>query len=254
MRIRPFRRLFPFMALALALVAAAAACGSERPQTLEERSRAAPTPSAPPSSGTTTTTTAPEPETGPSTTGPSDCMGAVIHSVNASVGGQPWRSVCIAVGGLLRLTSLGPDGLAATSWDSIDCDYEGAVHECRLIQTGTVKLTITNTHGARPLTVTVASASSPPKPSTACTTSSPYNIDASYGGPPWRAICAKVGTVVRVQNLGPEGFTVNPRSLVSCWYEAAVRECTLVKAGTVTFTTRHTPEVELRSLIVVAIL
>jgi hypothetical protein len=249
MRIRPSRRLSLFVALALTLVAPAA-CGSGGPRTLEEQPRAAPTPGAQ-TSGTTTTTA---PQTNPSATSTSACMGAVIHTVDASIGGQPWPSLCIAVGGLLRLTSLGPDNLTATSWDNIDCGYEAAVYECRLIHTGSVKLTITNGHGTRPLTVMVASASSPPKPSTACTTSSPHSIDASYGGPPWRAICAKVGTVVRVQNLGPEGFTANPRDLVSCWYEAAVRECTLAKAGTVTFTTRHTPELELRSLVVVAVL
>jgi hypothetical protein len=181
-------------------------------------------------------------------------MGAEIHTMDASLGGRPWREICIAVGGLLRLTNLGPGRLVAASWDNVDCDYEAAVHECRLIHTGTVKMTITNSHGDRPLTVVVADASSPPKASPACLTSSPHSIDATYGGPPWRAICVKVGAVLRVQNLGPDGFTVNPRSLVSCWYEAAVRECTFVKAGTVTVTTRHTPESELRSLIVVAVL
>ena len=33
----------------------------------------------------------------------------------------------MAVGGLLRLTNLGPDDLAATAWDNIDCGYQAAV-------------------------------------------------------------------------------------------------------------------------------
>jgi len=181
-------------------------------------------------------------------------MGAVIHTIDASTDGSRWRTVCIAVGGLLRLTNLGPGQLAAASWDNIDCNYEAAVHECRLIHTGMVNFSVTNEHGVRPLTVVVGAASSPPKPSPACATSSPYTIDASRGGPPWAAICAKVGTVVRVESLGPEGFDVKPGNLVSCWYEAAIRECTLVKAGTITFTTQPSPESELRSLIVVAVM
>jgi hypothetical protein len=181
-------------------------------------------------------------------------MGAVIHTIDASAGGPPWRTVCIAVGGLLRLANLGPGQLAAAQRDIVDCDYEAGVHECRLIHTGTVGLTVTNSHGDRPLNLVVSAASSPPKPSPACATSSPHRVDAREMGPPWRAICAKVGTVVRVENLGPEGFDVNPRNLVSCWYEAAIRECTLTRAGTMTFTTRQSPESELRSLIVVAVM
>jgi hypothetical protein len=81
----------------------------------------------------------------------------------------------------------------------------------------------------------------------------PYPIDASSGGPPWRAQCVRIGAVLRVENLGPDGFIVNPPGLVSCWYEAAVRECTFVKAGTVTFTVRYSPDSGPRTLIVVVI-
>jgi hypothetical protein len=159
--------------------------------------------------------------------------------------------LCIAVGGLLLLRNLGPEYLAATSWDKVDCNYEGGVHACRLIHTGTVNLTITNSHGARPLTVVVAKASSPPKPSPACTTT-PDPLDAIGGGPaPW-AICVKIRSVLRIENLGPEGLTVD-RDMVTCWYEAAVRECTFVKTGTVTFTTRYNSDVEPRSLTVVVV-
>jgi hypothetical protein len=157
------------------------------------------------------------------------------------------------VGGLLRLANLGPEYLNASSWDKVDCNYAAGVHACRLIHTGTVKFAIANTHGTRPLTVVVAQAASPPKPSPACTTAIPYPIDASSGGPPWRAECVRIGAVLRVENLGPEGFTVTPRNLVSCWYEAAVRECTFVKAGTVTFTIRYSSDWEPRTLTVVVI-
>jgi hypothetical protein len=177
----------------------------------------------------------------------------VIQTIDASAGGRPWPSLCIAVGGLVRLENLGPGNLGARSWDKVDCAYEGGVHECRLIQLGTVHFTITNTHGVRALTVVVAKASSPPKPSPACTRTVPYHLDALDGGPPWRAFCVKVGAVLRVENLGPEGLSVDPRNIVSCWYEAAVRECTFVRPGTVRLTVTRSAEVEPRTVTVVVV-
>jgi hypothetical protein len=79
-----------------------------------------------------------------------------------------------------------------------------------------------------------------------------YTVVASEGGPPWPAMCVKVGAVLRVENLGPEGFSVSPADKVSCWYEAAVRECRFVKTGTVTFSITH-GEAEARSLAVVVV-
>jgi len=45
--------------------------------------------------------------------------------------------------------------------------------------------------------------------------------------------------VLRVENLGPDGFSVSPADKVSCWYEAGVRECRLIRTGTVRFTITH---------------
>jgi hypothetical protein len=243
---------------ALALIPiVAAACGTAPGQAL-------PQPSSPSTSGTTTSPTAgptvtdPAPATTqppqplPSSNGPPSCLGAVIYTVDASAGGRPWRTVCIAVGGLVRFQYLGPEYLDAKSWDDVDCDYEGGVHACRLIGTGTVRFTVTNSHGARPFTVVVASASNPPKPSPACMgRTETYTIDAFNGGPPWSAVCMKVGAVLRVENLGPEGFTLEPRDAVSCVYEAAVRMCRLVKPATIHITTANSQEI--RPLTVVAI-
>jgi hypothetical protein len=245
MSLRPFR-LAVYVALALTL----AACGSEQPQAVTEQP-VAPAPATPGPTPPSTTTATPPPVTRAPPSGPA-CLGAVIHTVDVSTGGAPWRSVCVAVGGLLRLANLGPGSLDAASWNNVACGYEAGVHECRLIHVGTVKFTVTNSHGRRPLTVVVARASSPPKPSPACTTSTPA-LNAGDGGPPWRAICVKVGSVLRIENLGPEGLSVEPRGLAACRYEAAVRDCTFVKAGTVTFTVQRSPESEIRSLTVVAI-
>lgn len=249
MHTRSFHRLTSLAMLAVATMMTSAACGS----TATPAVPTAPVDTGPaPPAGTS----APSPSAPPATTATSNksaCLGAVVHTVDASEGARPWRSLCIAVGGVVRLANLGPGYLNFAPGDKVDCAYEAGVHECRLVRTGTVTFSVTNAHGVRPLTVVVAPAASPPNPSPACTTTMPYPIDASSGGPPWRAQCVRIAAVLRVENLGPDGFIVNPPGLVSCWYEAAVRECTFVKAGTVTFTVRYSPDSGPRTLIVVVI-
>jgi hypothetical protein len=66
-----------------------------------------------------------------------------------------------------------------------------------------------------------------------------FTIDATEGGPPGRPVCLKTSAVVRVVNLGPDGFRVSPANAVVCSYEAAVRECRFTQPQTVTFTTTH---------------
>jgi hypothetical protein len=240
----PFvHRLTPLAVVASATAVILAGCSTGPPRALPEGPTGTPTATAP--------NTPPAPTGATRTPSQSGCLGAVVHTVDATR--RSWPPACVAVGGLLRFEHLGPGYLDANSWDKVDCAYEGGVHECRLIHTGTVRFTVTNSHGRRPLTVMVSAASSPPKPSPACTATVPYPLDASYGGPPWRAICVKVGAVLRVENLGPEGFSVTPPNFASCTYEAAVRECRLSRAGTLTFTTRVSPESERRTLTVVVI-
>jgi hypothetical protein len=45
-----------------------------------------------------------------------------------------------------------------------------------------------------------------------------------------------VGGVLRVENLGPDGFSRNPSDKVECTYEAGVRMCRLIEPGTIRFT------------------
>jgi hypothetical protein len=45
--------------------------------------------------------------------------------------------------------------------------------------------------------------------------------------------------VLRVTNLGPEGFVVLPAGAVRCSYEAAVRDCHFLRTGTVRFVITH---------------
>jgi len=63
-----------------------------------------------------------------------------------------------------------------------------------------------------------------------------YTIDALRSAPLRSRVCISVGGVVEVRNLGPEGLSVSPADKVSCFYEAAVHPCRLVRTGTVTFT------------------
>lgn len=248
MRNRSIRRLTAVAALALAALAVAA-CNPVEAQSVPSQTPSPATPST-----QTPSVQAPKPSQThvPSTPRPRACFGAVVHTVDANEGGPPWPAVCITVGGVVRLEHLGPEYLSVNPSNKVSCFYAAGVHVCRLVQTGTVRFTIRNSKGTRPLTVVVAEATSPPKPSPACMDAATFTIDANDGGPPWSAMCLKVGAVLRVENLGPDGFSVKPSGTVSCWYEAGVRECRFVKAGTVTFTITR-PEVEIRSLTVVAI-
>jgi hypothetical protein len=254
MHIHSFRHLTTVAALALTSIAAAAACSSTAVQARPGQAPSTASPSA--STRSTATPSSATPSTGapraPNPAGLRSCLGAVRYTIDASEVGPPWSELCIAVGGVLRVENLGPDGFSVIPADKVSCWYEAGVRECRLIRTGTVRFTITYSQAPRPLTVVVAEPSSPPGPSTACTGARTYTVDASEGGPSWPAMCVKVGAVLRVENLGPDGFSVSPVDKVSCWYEAGVRECRFVRSGTVTFTITH-GEAEARYLTVVVI-
>jgi hypothetical protein len=251
MNIRSLRRLTTVGALALATTAAAASCTSAgAPATALPESAGVATPSAasPTPTGSPPTSSGPVPATSspagaPATGAPpagSACLGALVHRIDAADTGPPWKRLCMTVGGVLRVTNLGPEGFSASSWNSIECSYEAAVRDCRLLRAGTVKFTITNAHQTRTLTLVIAKASSSSGPSPACTSrGTTFTIDAAAGGPPGRPVCMKASGVVRVVNLGPEGFQVSPSSAVVCSYEAAVRECRFTHPATVTFTTTH---------------
>ncbi|HZM82400.1 MAG TPA: hypothetical protein VFC19_42310 [Candidatus Limnocylindrales bacterium] len=93
---------------------------------------------------------------------------------------------------------------------------------------------------------TVAPSPARPKPSQvaadplSCMGAVVYRVNYSEGSFKGR-VCIAVGGVVRVENLGPWNLSIDPSGLVSCWYEAAVRECRLIRTGTVTFKTKGVP-------------
>jgi hypothetical protein len=254
MRTHSFRHLIAVAAVGLASMAVSAACASAAvPQPSGQSPGGVLPGTATP--GTATPGTATPSRTHPTAThaatGPPLCLGAVVYRVDASDLGSFNRPVCIAVGGVVRVEHLGPGSLSQSPSGRVSCWYEAGVHQCRLIRTGTVTFHVTRVPKVGSLTVMVAEASSPPKPSPACLSATTFTIDASDGGPPWMALCVKLGVVLRVENLGPNGFSVVPADTVSCRYEAGVRECRFVKTGTVTITTTH--PVETRSLTVVVV-
>jgi hypothetical protein len=175
------------------------------------------------------------PEPGPTSTS-RKCLGTIVHRINAADRGPPWKPLCITVGAVLRFENLGPDNLKITPRDKVDCWYEGGVVECRLIQTGTVRFTLTRDDKIRVLAVAVAKAPANPGPDPACPRVGTYTLDAADFGPFGSAICMKLNTMLRIVNFGPDGFTVSPAANVSGWYQDNERQFHFVKTGTVTFT------------------
>jgi hypothetical protein len=160
----------------------------------------------------------------------------VIYKFDASAARPARSTACITVGGVVRVSPVGPDGMTESGSGAVACDYEAAVHFCRLIETGTVRFAISTSTGTRVLTVRVVKASKPPKPSPACEVAGTYTVDASESGPRPSALCLRVGSTLRLENLGGDQLSASPANLASCWYEAGIQECRLVKAGTVRFT------------------
>ena len=137
------------------------------------------------------------------------------------------------------MTNLGPEGFSASSWDNVECHYEAAVRECRLLRPGTVTFTIVNASQTRTLTVRIVRATSH-TPAPACLgAGKTLVIDAADGGPGNWPICMRSSGTVRVVNLGPEGFRASPAGAVKCSYEGGVRDCRFTGTGVVTLTTTH---------------
>ena len=164
MTTRSRRRRTAVAVLALTTIAAAAACTSAGPVSPlpDTTGTASPSVASPTPTASLRTTPVPAQEVAaPPTSGPA-CLGAVVHRIDASDTGPPWSPLCMAVGGVLRVENLGPDGFAMSPDGNVSCWYEAGVRECRLIQAGTVRFTITNAHQTRRLALVIANASAHP--------------------------------------------------------------------------------------------
>jgi len=240
MRFRPFRHLTVAAIALVTMAACSPIMGGPGPAAADQPPPAEAAPPAP---------AAPPAEAAPPAAVGRSCRGAVVHPVDAAGIGRPWPRLCIQIGGVLRLENLGPDGLRTSPTGKLDCFYAAGVHSCRLVHTGSVRLDFA---GDRQLTLDIAGQVSPPRPAPACDPVGTYTVDASQGGPPPPALCVQLGAVLRIANLGPAGFTATPENNVSCRYEAGVRDCRTVRAGTVTLTTTYDGQ-ETRTLNVVVL-
>ncbi|WP_329011664.1 hypothetical protein OG271_00670 [Micromonospora rifamycinica] len=179
-RPRPGRRL----AVLLALVPVTA-CGPTPVAPLPVRppdptlapataSPPATTPAAPPTTGPAATTVgalpsrppAPPPTTPVRTPGgtrppstsprPSACLGPVRYDlVLADTELALLRSLCLSVGGVLRIQGIGPGEVTVDREDLVSHHYEAGVVDIRFVQPGTVRVTIPQDGTPYPVTVVV---------------------------------------------------------------------------------------------------
>ncbi|GID92035.1 hypothetical protein ACFQFC_03365 [Amorphoplanes digitatis] len=174
------------------------------------------------------------------------CKGAVVHTVDAAQSGT-LPPLCIAVGGIVRVVNIGPGSLVAKPATGVDCFYAAGTYQCRLIRTGTVRLTL----GARELAVRVP-ASVPGQPSTACTPAGGVvNLDTTEEMP-WWSPCLRIGATLRVVNLGPGLLAYSPADAVTCHYEGGVHACQFRRPASVVFTATRDAD-STRSVTVVAV-
>ncbi|MFI7598742.1 hypothetical protein [Actinoplanes sp. NPDC049681] len=134
-------RLATLGSLALCVAAATAACGSEpvSPLPVDAPPRAVAF-SAPPSKSAPTTAPA--------------CLGAVDTAIDAQEQPLP-PSLCISVGGRLRLRNLGPGLLDAAPDSLVEGFYGGGVHSIQFVRPGTVTLRFPQGEDDRTAEITV---------------------------------------------------------------------------------------------------
>ncbi|GGN41814.1 hypothetical protein FHR83_003047 [Actinoplanes campanulatus] len=179
--------------------------------------------------------------------GAAACEGAVVHSVDAAQPGTLPR-LCIAVGGVVRVVNTGPGSLLAQPATMVDCFYAAGTYQCRLIRTGTVRLTLAA--DARELLVRVPAAV-PGQPSTACSPAgSVVDLDTT-DELRWWSPCLRIGATLRVVDLGPGLLAVTPADAVNCHYEAGIHACQFRRPASVVFTA--TVDAATRSVTAVAV-
>lgn len=165
---------FASIAVALTAIALVSACGPQPVSPLPGQSKATPSaaPSATPTASAGPTASRPRPPVDPpvfiptlpstfastlastvAATFASACLGRVEYEVDLSGSGPPPGSLCLTVGSVVIARDIGPGYLTTTPADSVSCDYEAAVHQCRLLIPGNV--TFTNAQGETPQTLLV---------------------------------------------------------------------------------------------------
>ena len=140
------------------MAVAATACGPQPVAPLSGRQPASPTPSVATPRPSPSPTAAAKPPARPpapppvvrpappASVSPSPglspaCLGAVVYPVDATGAVLP-PSVCLAVGGVLRVQNVEAGAVSAEPADKVSLQYEAGVVDCRLLSPGTVTVTI----------------------------------------------------------------------------------------------------------------
>ncbi|MEJ3749018.1 hypothetical protein WEI85_37845 [Actinomycetes bacterium KLBMP 9797] len=90
---------------------------------------------------------------GSSLPAPACVPAGATHPIDAAEDGPSWWAVCLRLGAVLRVANLGPGLLTVTPSNAVSCQYEAAVHQCRIVRTGKVTVVTAGAWGVRPLTV-----------------------------------------------------------------------------------------------------
>jgi hypothetical protein len=185
-------------------------------------------PAAAPAAARTTTAAPARVVVAPAATRPLDCQGAVDYAVPA---GRPIRvrpTVCVTVGGILRLDDIGASTLSITPAALTDCFYAAGDISCRLLRTGSVTFSWTAGAIRQRQVVTVAEA----LPAPVCVSSGATATVSTADELRWWSLCLRVGATLRVEDLGPGLLTITPAPAVQCYYEAGVHSCRVIAPGT----------------------
>jgi hypothetical protein len=164
----------------------------------------------------------------PAAARPLDCQGAVDYAVPAAQSIRVRPTVCVTVGGILRLDNIGTTTLTVTPAALTDCFYAAGDISCRLLRTGSVTFTWTAGGVQQRQIVTVAEA----LPAPVCVSSGATATVSTTDEFRWWSLCLRAGATLRVEDLGPGLLTITPASAVQCNYAAGVHRCLVVAPGT----------------------
>ncbi len=141
------RHLTVSAALTLTLLAAVAACGAEPVSPLPIEALGPSAPATSPATSPTTQVPSPRVTTRGPTASPDvirspACLGAVVYTLEAEEELALIKSICLAVGGILRVEGTGPGTVSADPPDKVSQFYEAGIVEVRFLSPGTITVTI----------------------------------------------------------------------------------------------------------------
>jgi hypothetical protein len=83
------------------------------------------------------------------------CLGAVVYTVRTDADLARVKSLCLAVGGVLRVDGTGPGMVSADPPEKVSQFYEAGIEDCRFLSPGTITVTIVTDQQTFTITVVV---------------------------------------------------------------------------------------------------